>query len=177
MRDRALALGLGASIAAHSAVLALTLFSTMDVPIAPPIVARLVEPQIEPLPAPIPVPQRVVRKVVAPAARAPAAPELPEATTQGQYRYLLAAAAVRYNAYPPEANGAEGDVVIRIGVDASGRVSDVSLARSSGHVALDDRALETFRQAAREVAVPRALRGRPFGVELKTIYRESQRSG
>jgi periplasmic protein TonB len=177
MRERALALGLGASLAAHALLFSFNSPRIEDARMAPPIVGRLVEPQSEPLPAPIPVPQRVVRKVVAPAAQAPAAPELPEATTEGQYRYLLAAAAVRYNAYPAGANGAEGDVVIRIGVDASGRVSDVSLARSSGHAALDEQALETFRQAVREVAVPRALWGRPFGVELKTTYRESQRSG
>jgi TonB family protein len=126
----------------------------------PPVVARLLEPQVEVAPAPAP------RKVSARKPQ-PAAPQLPEATTVGQYRYLLAAAAVRYNSPA----SVEGDVLVRIGVDASGAVSEVSVARSSGHAALDAQALEMFRNAARDVAVPRTLWGRGFEVELKTTYR------
>ena len=177
MADRTLALALSASLAAHALLLSLNQGEVLDVPPLPPIVGRLVEPQIEPLPAPIPVPQRIVRKVVAPVAPPPAAPELAEATTEGHYRYLLAAAAARHHAYPPDAHGVEGDVWVRVTVDASGAVSEVGIARSSGHAPLDEQALAAFRRAAREIEVPRALRGRGFGVELRTIYRESQRSG
>ena len=166
MADRALALGLGASLALHGLLLSLRSPEALDAPLAPAsIVARLMEPQAEAAPAPA-APQRKTQRTVA-------SPQAPEATTEGQYRYLLAAAAARHNAYPAQAlaNGWEGDVVVRVAVAASGTVSTVSVARGSGHAALDEQALQTFRRAAREVGVPRALRGRAFGVELKTTYR------
>jgi protein TonB len=167
---REVGLGAAVSLAFHAWLLSLGFNEVRHEPMTPAIVARVVEPRIEPLPAPVPVERRTVRKVETPAAAQPA---LPEATTAGQYRYLLAEAAIRYNAYPPEArlNGWEGEVVVRVEVDAGGRVSAVSVARSSGHAALDEQALEMFRNAAHEVPVPRSLRGGAFAVELKTTYR------
>jgi periplasmic protein TonB len=167
---REVGLGAAVSLAFHAWLLSLGLNEVRHEPMTPAIVARLVEPRFEPLPAPVPVERRTVRKVVAPAA---AQPQLPEATTPGQYRYLLAAAAIRHNAYPPEAlvNGWQGDVLVRVDVDAGGSVSGVNVSRGSDHAALDDQALEMFRNAAREVPVPRALWGAAFAVELRATYR------
>jgi protein TonB len=169
---REVGLGVAVSLAFHAWLLSLGLSQVRHEPMRPAIVARLVEPKFEPLPAPVPIERRSVRKIEAPALTQPQ-PQLPEATTAGQYRYLLAEAATRYNAYPPEAlvNRWEGDVLVRIDVDAGGRVSGVSVSRGSGHTALDEQALEMFRSAAREVPVPRALLGSAFGVELRATYR------
>jgi outer membrane biosynthesis protein TonB len=54
-------------------------------------------------------------------------------------------------------------------VSANGRPT-VTLKGSSGYEVLDRQALEMFRQAARAVAVPPALRGREFALELRAIY-------
>jgi periplasmic protein TonB len=164
MRERALALGLGVSLAVHVAVLSIKGKDVTDAPMAPAsLVVHFAEQRVE-----TPAPRKTPRK--AQPAPVPAQPELPPATTVGQYRYLLAAAAARYNAYPADAHGGEGDAVVRIGV-RGGSIEEVTLARSSGHAALDEQALHAFGRAAREVPVPPALWGREFGVELSASYR------
>jgi TonB family protein len=180
---RTLAYGVAASLLLHALVLSLgvtTYSDPMGQAAGAPLVARIVEHYTEREP---PVAEKAVAEKPRPKAAAPAeipqAVASPEASTIGQYRYQLAAAAARHNAYPPEAliNGWEGEVVVELRVGASGAVSDVRVARSSGFEALDEQALDMYRRAAREVAVPRALWGREFGVELRTIYRKSQASG
>jgi TonB family protein len=165
MRERALALGLGASLAFHVVVLSIDRNKVQDPPMAPAsLVVHFAEQRVEAM-----APRKSLRKALPAPVRAQ--PELPPATTVGQYRYLVAAAAPRYNAYPADADGAEGDALVRIGVGASGSVSEVRLARTSGHPVLDEQALHVFGRAAREVPVPQALWGREFGVELSASYR------
>jgi len=74
-------------------------------------------------------------------------------------------------------NGWTGDVVVRIDIDAGGAVTGIRVERSSGHEILDGQALEMFRRAAPEVAVPAALRGKAFSVEVRAVYNLRDRPG
>jgi protein TonB len=106
-------------------------------------------------------------------APAPAAPsaEAPESLSRDQYRLQLVDEARRHKRYPPLAreNNWQGDVLVAVVVGANGRTS-VTLKGSSGYELLDRQALEMFRQAARVVAVPPALRGKEFALEVRAVY-------
>jgi protein TonB len=141
-----------------------------EAPAAPPVAAAPA-PQAEAQPAPAQVQP-------APQAGAPST-SATEAMTRDQYRVALMEEAARYarrrfppKGYPPLAqdNSWEGSLKLGIAVNADGRAS-VSLKASSGHEVLDRHALDTFRQAARTVPVPQALRGRDFALEVSAVYR------
>jgi protein TonB len=128
------------------------------------------EARVEPAPAPAPAPPA---SVPGPVASAPPAPPAPDpATLIAQYRSQFIAAAVRYKRYPLPArdNGWEGDVVVHLEVAPNGELSALQVKRSSGHAVLDEQALEMFRLAAPQVAVPPQLRGRAFGFDVRAVY-------
>jgi protein TonB len=106
-----------------------------------------------------------------PAASAPPAVEAPESLSRDQYRLQLIDEARRHKRYPPLAreNNWQGDVRVAVVVGANGRAS-VTLKGSSGYEVLDRQALEMFRQAARAVPVPPALRGKELALELRAVY-------
>ena len=60
-------------------------------------------------------------------------------------------------------------VGISIAVAAGGRPT-VTLKSSSGYEVIDRQALDMFRQAARAVPLPPALRGREFTLEVRAVY-------
>lgn len=105
-----------------------------------------------------------------PASPAPSA-EAPESLSRDQYRVELIDEARRYKRYPPLAreNNWEGGVLVGVVIGANGRAS-VSVKASSGHEVLDRQALEMFRQAARAVPIPPALRGKEFALEVRAVY-------
>ena len=108
-----------------------------------------------------------------PVASAPPAPAAADPSLLiAQYRQQLISAAVRHKRYPLAArdNGWEGDVMVRLEISPSGQLADVKVKRGSGYAVLDEQALEMFRLAAPEVAVPPALRGRAFGFDVRAIY-------
>lgn len=125
-------------------------------------------------PAPAPPPSTPAPAAAPPtAAIAPAAPAAPDpAEALAHFRERLREVAGRYKRYPRVAvdNGWTGDVVVRIDVAPGGSVTAIELKTSSGYEVLDAQALEMFRKAAPEVAVPAALRGRRFSVELRAVY-------
>jgi len=133
-------------------------------------------------PAPAPAPQAAAAPAVAPApATASPAPEPPALDVAAIERFrsgvMLAA---RDKIYPIKAvdNGWEGEVHLRMSIGADGRIAALRVVRSSGHEVLDRQALEMFEQAKPRVAIPAALRGRAFDLELRAVYRLSdQRSG
>ena len=106
-----------------------------------------------------------------PAASALAA-EAPDAGTLAQYRLQLISAAQRYKHYPRVAmdNNWEGDVLVRMVIDASGMISSVNVKATSGHEVLDQQALEMFKRAKPLVPIPSALRGKELIIELRAIY-------
>ena len=94
-----------------------------------------------------------------------------EAVTREQYRLALIDAARRHNRYPPLAreNNWEGEVLVRMEIDADGGVS-VRIERSSGHPILDRQAMEMFKRAQAQVPVPSTLRGKVLSFALRAIY-------
>jgi protein TonB len=146
-----------------------------DVPPPPPELATMVEPPPPDLPPPVfpveapppkpppqpekpkPPPPKPVQKrpptpqapVEAPpqqaAAAAPAAPAAPKTVSASQLGYLVPPNPI----YPTHARkaGEEGNAVVRVLVDVTGRPAQVSLQTSSGHPELDQSALSAVRAA------------------------------
>ncbi len=104
-----------------------------------PVVQRPVEPPPPPPPAPAPAP-------IAP----PPAPAIDDAAARAGYIRGLSAAVAKQKRYPrlAQQRGWQGEVMLHVVVDASGRLLDVSVERSSGFEALDREALEMVRRAA-----------------------------
>ena len=105
------------------------------------------------------------------AAVAPATPD--PAAALARFRQELVDIAKRNKRYPLMArdNGWTGDVVVRVEVAANGNVASVKVKTGSGFDVLDEQALETFRNAALQAAVPPALRGKGFSVDVLMQYR------
>jgi protein TonB len=113
-----------------------------------------------------------VAKTEAQTAASALAAEAPDAGTLAQYRLQLISAAKRYKRYPRVAmdNNWEGDVVVRMVIDADGMIASASVKTGSGHEVLDSQALEMFKRAKPLVPIPSALRGKEFIIELRAIY-------
>jgi periplasmic protein TonB len=88
-----------------------------------------------------------------------------------KFRSRLLAYASRYGHYPPAARekGLEGDAMVVVAVDADGR-SACTIKSSSGHEALDQRALAIARYAASNVPIPDGLRGVAFSTEIRLRF-------
>jgi len=146
-----------------------------EVPPPPPELATMVEPPPPDLPPPVfpveapppkpppqpekpkPPPPKPVQKrppvpqapVEAPpqqsAAAAPTAPAAPKTVTASQLGYLVPPNPI----YPARARraGEQGNAVVRVLVDVTGRPAQVSLQTSSGHPELDQSALSAVRAA------------------------------
>ncbi len=130
-------------------------------------------PQPEPAPSPQAAPPGVAK--IDPVPALPSAPvqsaEQVETMTREQYRLAVIAAARRHNRYPPLAreNNWEGEVLVRMEIGADGRVS-LGIEKSSGHPVLDRQAMEMFRRAQSQVAIPPSLRGKALVLQLRAIY-------
>ena len=96
---------------------------------------------------------------------------VPEAVFK-EYRIALLKQASHMN-YPKDALelGIEGTAVVRLSIDAGGRLNSSTIDPSSGYAALDLAALEMVRKAHPLVTLPPALRGRSFDVAVPVIFR------
>jgi protein TonB len=166
--------------------------SKKPAPLAKPAPQAKPAPHAKPAPRATPAPQAKPSPVAeapaavppAPAAQAappapavtartepqPAAPSVEEAGTIARFRLDIIAAAKRFKRYPRVAmdNNWEGRTDVRIVFGADGKRLSTSIARSSGHEALDRQALDTLSKAF--VPVPPALRGKQFEIEIPVIY-------
>ena len=154
-----------------------------------PIVTPTPAPAPVPAPAPAPAPAEPSAPVAkaapspspVPAPPAPAGPSVPDtASLVEQYRSALLAEARRHKAYPTAAvdNGWEGEVLVRMAIGADGAIAALEVRSSSGYPLLDRQAVEMFRRAKPHVALPQALRGKPFAVELRAVFNlKDQASG
>ena len=178
---RRLIYALAASLAIHAFVLRLRFPADAGSRgAARPLVAYLAPAEPAALPAasgPAIAKPRVPKRaqsspLTEPAASAPSAePVMDEKTSIARYRYELIGAALKYKRYPREAveAGWEGDVLVRVAVAASG-AANVTVERSSGQALLDAQALQAFQEAAPRVALPAALRGQSFNVQVLAVY-------
>lgn len=126
--------------------------SPAPAPPPPPIVASLRPPPVEPLPPPPPLTLPEQPKS-APAKPPPGKRVLPEKSTKAPKTWTQAVSqhlkklndAGQF--YPPEAiaQGLEGEVLVLIIIDESGRVTAARVEQGSGHRILDDAALRAVR--------------------------------
>jgi protein TonB len=95
-----------------------------------------------------------------------------DAGTLDQYRIAIYSAARRYKKYPRVAldNNWEGKVVLRMVIGANTMISSISIKTSSGHEVLDQAAIETIKKTKPLVAIPDALRGREFVLDIYFIF-------
>lgn len=138
------------------------------------------EPRAESEVAPAPLQAAPVRQPVqataglssADALPAQATPEAPDAGTLAQYRLAVISAAKRYKRYPRVAqdNNWQGRVEIRMAIGANGAISDLSVRASTGHVVLDQQALEMIERANAMAPIPPALRGKHFVVDIPVVF-------
>ena len=125
------------------------------------------------------------RSASAPIAPAPAAPgtgtldagsgagDSPHAQAQqADWIALLNSHLARRKRYPQEARrvGQEGTPSVRFTVDRRGRVSNVSIVRSSGHELLDQATVELVQRAAPFPAMPRSMQRDAITITLPIEY-------
>jgi protein TonB len=130
-----------------------------------PVVQRPVEPPPPPPPAPAPA--------AAPAPIAPPpAPAIDDAAARAGYIRGLSAAVAKQKRYPrlAQQRGWQGEVMLHVVVDASGRLLDVSVERSSGFEALDREALEMVRRAA-PFSFANGMKKEDVSMSLPVVFR------
>ena len=108
----------------------------------------------------------------------PAAPAA-DAGTLARYRLAIISLAKGFNRYPRVAieNNWQGRVDVHMSVGADGAITSLGLRGGSGYEILDRQALDMIGQAAPQVALPEALRGREFALDIPVIFslKEAQR--
>ncbi len=80
--------------------------------------------------------------------------------------------AKRHKRYPRAAvdNNWEGKVDLRMVVAANGSIAALLVRKSAGFTALDDEAQRMFRTAKGQLAIPPALRGKEFTVDISADF-------
>ena len=162
-----------------------------------PVAKARPQPQAQQRPAPVPAPAAPVLAVepakqaeaalVVPAAPAPPvasaeaqpapAPVAPAATgpdpgSIARFRLELMDLARRYKKYPRIAreNNWQGRVELRIAFAASGGIASLSVKKGTGHAVLDEEAQAMIRNAQPQAAIPPALRGKAFTLEIPVDF-------
>ena len=89
-----------------------------------------------------------------------------------EYRFALLKQISHASSYPKDALelGIEGKAVVRLSIDARGRITSSKVDPSSGYAVLDGAALEMVRKTHPLVTLPPALRGRSFEVAVPVIF-------
>jgi protein TonB len=160
------------------------------VPRVEPPPAPVAQPRIEPVTAPVPPPApTVAAATVQPAPVAapvpPPAPPQPVALKKeasvpsGEPRLLLiygqsiSKEIKRYQKYPPLAQrrGWEGTAEVHLRIAADGKVTNITLGKSSGRSILDEEALNMVRRASPLPQAPQNLRGRELTVTVPIVFK------
>ena len=146
-----------------------------------------------PSPAPSPAPVLAVEPAKRAAASAPVVPAVPPQPAQppqvaarlelqaapgpdpgsvARFRLELMEIARRYKRYPRIAqdNNWEGRVELRIAFAENGAMSTLTVKKSAGHAVLDEEAQAMMRSAQAQAAVPPALRGKAFTLEIPVEF-------
>jgi TonB family protein len=109
-----------------------------------------------------------------PASRLEGGPDAREGVAPGALRdYRFAVARMVQKRYPPLAieRGWTGTAHVRLTVGPEGMPSDVAILASSGYAVLDTQAQTSIAMAARIAALPAALLGHRFHVDLPVEFR------
>lgn len=91
----------------------------------------------------------------------------------GNYGSLLAREFAKHKQYPriAQMRGWQGEVRVKLEVDANGTVTSSTISQSSGHEALDNQALEMVKKASPLPMPPESLRHRPFTITVPILFR------
>jgi len=150
------------------------------------------EPEVKPVEKPKPKPVERPKKEAKPTRRkqapvtsaAPRSDAAPSQSTaapspgmaasnsraRASWAAMISAHLNRFKRYPPGAEGITGRPSVRFSLDGSGRVTSVSLSRSSGSSVLDQEAVATVRRASPFPAPPDG-RGASFSVPVNFTRR------
>jgi len=136
-------------------------------PTLPPVAAAPVQPAPVAVPVPPPVPPR------------PAALKKEPFVLNVEPRLLqmfgqsISKEIKRYQKYPPLAQrrGWEGTAEVLLQIAADGKVSSITLGKSSGRSVLDDEALNMVRRASPLPQAPQNLRGRELTVTVPIVFK------
>jgi protein TonB len=122
--------------------------------------------------APVVAPAPAGRAESAPSAQPGAAAGGPDPGTVARYRLELMDLARRYKKYPRIAqdNNWEGRVELHIAIGETGALSSLTVKKSAGHAVLDDEAQAMIRTASSRAAIPPALRGKAFALEIPVDF-------
>jgi TonB family protein len=141
---------------------------------APKPVAVAPVPNLEPAPRSAePAPQPLAaRAEAAPPAASPPAASGPDPGSVARFRLELMEIARRYKRYPRVAqdNNWEGRVELRVAFAENGAMSSLTVKKSAGRAALDDAAQAMIRSAQAQAAIPPALRGKAFTLEIAVDF-------
>lgn len=146
-------------------------------PVAAPVIAVPATPSAPPAaiaPAPAPaLPPVAVAPSAAPApATAATATAAPDPGSVAQFRLELIELARHHKRYPRAAvdNNWEGKVDLRMVIAANGSIASLLVRKSAGYAALDNEAQQMFRTAKGQLAIPPALRGKEFTVDVSADF-------
>jgi len=132
---------------------------------------------VEPVPAlpgaPAVAPQAsLVPAESSPGAAPGAAASGPDPGSVARFRLELMEIARRYKRYPRIAqdNNWEGRVELRIAIAENGSIASLTVKKGAGRAALDEAAQSMIRSAQAQAAIPPALRGKAFVLEIPVDY-------
>lgn len=136
--------------------------------VAPQTEVMAVTPKADTSPSPVP-PAPVIAATPPPAG--PSQAELDDA--KGRYGNTLWGAIGKQKQYPKVAlmRGWQGDVVVELQLDGSGKLKSKKIIQSSGHSVLDEKALEMVEKAAPFPAPPESLRGSSFSIKVPIPFK------
>jgi protein TonB len=131
-------------------------------PPPPPTEVIAVAPKVDAPPSPVPPAPVVVPEPPRPPA--PSQADMDEA--RGKYGNTLWAAISKEKKYPKIAQmrGWQGEAVVELLLDGSGKLKSKKIIQSSGHDVLDKQALEMVEKAAPYPTPPEVLRGNSFTI-------------
>jgi len=122
-----------------------------------------------------PTPQSPSASASADAAPGPApgpAASGPDPGSIARFRLELMEIARRYKRYPRVAqdNNWEGRVELRIAIAENGSLASLAVKKGAGRAALDDAAQAMIRSAQAQAAIPPALRGKAFTLDIAVDF-------
>lgn len=118
--------------------------------------------------------------IVPPTPVEPPPPPPPPGPTQADinsakdaYGRLLGSAIAKHKSYPKIAQrrGWQGTALLDLKIDSDGNVLSANVRESSGHDALDKRALAMVKKASPFPAPPKALQGRSFNITVPVSFK------
>jgi len=146
--------------------------------VEPPPVA-VAQPRIEPVTLPVQPPTPVAAPVPPPAPPQPVALKAEPSVSPVEPHLLLifgqsiSREIKRYQKYPPLAQrrGWEGTAEVLLQIAADGKVTSITLGKSSGRSVLDEEALNMVRRASPLPQAPQNLRGRELTVTVPIVFK------